>query len=230
LTSTSSRAEDSGITVWTIAADEGTAGERLAAALAATAGIPLYDRDALVELARRLRPELVIGDVEKLPQRIGGRMVAAALGLASTTLACSEAMRELRFRDELVHLADQVFGEAARGSCVIVTSVGFAALRDTPGAVHVRVRAPLEWRIAAYQRQELVDHQAAEKAVKHADHQRHVLVKAMYRTEIEDDRHFSIVLDASRFSVDRMVDVLLAAGAHQPAAALALGRLSEAAN
>jgi cytidylate kinase len=179
-----------------------------------------------VELAGRLRPELVIGDVDKLPQRIGGRMVAAALGLASTTLACSEAMRELRFRDELVQLAQQVLGEAARSSCVIVTSIGFAALKDTPGAIHVRVRAPLEWRIAGYQREALADHHAAEKAVKHADHQRHLLVKAMFKTEVDDDSQFSLVLDASRFSVDRMVDVLLAAGAHQPSAALALEPLS----
>lgn len=145
-------------------------------------------------------------------------MVAAALGLASTTLACSEAMRELRFREELVQLAGQVVGEAARSSCVLVTSIGFAALAGTPGAVHVRVRAPLEWRIAGYQRDALVDRHAAEKAVKHADHQRHVLVKAMYRTDVEDDSHFSIVLDASRFSIDRMVEMLLAAGAHRPAA------------
>jgi cytidylate kinase len=157
-------------------------------------------------------------------------MVAAALGLASTTLACSEAMRELRFRDELVLLARQVLGEAARGSCVLVTSIGFAALEDTPGAVHVRVRAPLDWRVAGYQREALVDRPTAEKAVKHADHQRHLLVKAMYRTEIEDDSHFSVVLDASRFSTDRMVDVLLAAGAHRATAALTVERLTRAAN
>ncbi len=168
-----------------------------------------------------MKPELVIGDVDKLPQRIGGRMIAAALGLASTTLACSEAVRELRFREELVQVAGDVLGEATHGSCVIETSVGFAALRDCPSAVHVRLRAPLEWRIKAYQRESLVSRQAAEKAVKHADHQQRLLAKAMYRADADDESNFSIVLDASRFSVDRMVDVLLAAGAHGPALALA---------
>lgn len=159
----------------------------------------------------------MIGDLDKLPQRIGGRMVAAALGLASTTLACSEAVRELRFREELVKLAADVLGDAVHGSCVISTSVGFAALKDNPSALHVRLRAPLEWRIKAYQRDALVDRQAAEKAVKHSDHQRHLLAKAMYKADADDDTNFAVVLDASRFSVDRMVEVLLAAGAHRSA-------------
>jgi cytidylate kinase len=54
--------------------------------------------------------------------------------------------------------------------------------------------------------------------VKHSDHQRHLLAKAMYKADADDDTNFAVVLDASRFPVDRMVDVLLAAGAHRPAA------------
>lgn len=160
----------------------------------------------------------MLGDVERLPQRIGGRMIAAALGLASTTLACAEAVRELRFRDELLQVARDVLGEATNASCVLATSVGFAALKDDPSAVHVRLRAPLEWRIATYQRESVVDRQTAEKAVKHADHQRHLLAKAMYRADADDESNFSLVLDVSRFSVDRMVEILLAAGARRPAA------------
>jgi cytidylate kinase len=54
--------------------------------------------------------------------------------------------------------------------------------------------------------------------VKHADHQRHLLAKSMYRADPDDDANYAVVLDASRFSVDRMVEILLAAGAHRPAA------------
>ena len=39
--------------VWTISAQEGTPGDRVAAELAAAAGVPLYDRLGLAELARR---------------------------------------------------------------------------------------------------------------------------------------------------------------------------------
>jgi cytidylate kinase len=46
-----------------------------------------------------------------------------------------------------------------------------------------------------------------------------VWVKSLYRVDIDDPRLFSLVLDASRFSPERLVDTLLAAGGVQPALA-----------
>jgi cytidylate kinase len=91
----------------------------------------------------------------------------------------------------------------------------FAALADHPSAVHVRLHAPLECRIASYQREHLVDRRCAEKALKHADQRMHAWVKSLYHVDIDDARHFSVVLDTSRLSPDRIVELLLAAaGVH----------------
>ena len=95
---------------------------------------------------------------------------------------------------------------------MIYAPAGFAALPEHPSAIHVRLRAPLEWRIATYRREQLVDRHAAEKALKCDDQRKKDLVRSLYHVDIDDARRFSLVLDASRFSSDRIVEILLAAG------------------
>ncbi len=84
--------------------------------------------------------------------------------------------------------------------------------------------APLDWRIASYRREHLVDRRCGEKALKRNDHLNHTWVKTLYHVDVDDSRLFSVVVDASRFSPERVVKILLAAGgvhaAAQPAVAV----------
>ena len=109
-------------------------------------------------------------------------------------------------------------GEAARSPCVILAPSAVAALGDHPGAVHARLRAPLEWRIAAYQREHVVDRGTAEHAVKRDDHAKHMWVKTLYHGDLDDFRLFSLAVNVSRFSPQRVVEILLAAAGKGPAA------------
>ena len=95
---------------------------------------------------------------------------------------------------------------------MIYAPAAFAALSQHPSAVHARLWAPLEWRVATYQRENFVDRRCAEKALKRDDHDKRAWVKSLYHVDIDDLRLFSLVLDASRFSPDRLVQTLLAAG------------------
>ena len=107
---------------------------------------------------------------------------------------------------------------------MIYAPTAFAALAEHPSAVHVRLRAPLEWRISTCKREQLVDRRCAEKALKRDDHGKRAWVKSLYHVDIDDLRLFSLVLDASRFSPDRPVETMLAAGgveAARPATELA---------
>jgi cytidylate kinase len=98
---------------------------------------------------------------------------------------------------------------------VIVSPAAFAALAEHPGAVHVRIHAPLETRIAAYQRDHVVDRGHAEKAISRDDHVKSALVRSLYHVGMDDDRLFGLVLDSSRFTPERLVEILLAAGGAQ---------------
>jgi cytidylate kinase len=195
--------------VWTISAEAGSGGDRVAADLAAAAGVPLLDFKALSSLM----PEELgdVPDLAHLEERVGGRLNAIGLSLAMIGTGSALALSELEFRRTLPELGRAVLGEAARSSCVILAQSAFLGLRDHVSAVHVRIHAPLEWRIDAYQRESVVDRAAAERAVRHDDHMTRTWVKTMYHANIDDYSLFSVVVDASRFSRERLVEMLVAA-------------------
>ncbi len=197
------------MTVWTISAEKGTGGARIAADLATAAGVPLLD---FKTLASRVRDQLGdVPDLDELEARVGGRFNAILLSVALMGSASAGAQAELEFRRTLPELGRAVLGEAARSPCVILAPSACVALRDHPAAVHARLRAPLDWRIAAYQREHVVDRATAEHAVKHDDHAKRMWVKTLYHSDLDDHRLFSLALDVSRFSPERVVEILLAA-------------------
>jgi cytidylate kinase len=199
------------MTVWTISAQEGTGGTRVAAELAAAARVPLLDPGALSVLAHELDPALP--ELDELTERFG-RFTMLSLS-AALSVGSAEAFQEVELRHKLPDLGRAVLGEAARSSCVIYLPAAFAALSDHPSAIHVRLCAPLEWRIASYQREQLVDRRCAAKSLKGHDHRMQAWVKSLYHVDIDDARRFSLVLDTSRLTGDRLVEILLAAGGVQ---------------
>jgi hypothetical protein len=194
--------------VWTIAADEGTGAARVASGLARGAGVTLLDRAALAELVHAIDPDL---STRELEERVGGKLDLLALSVAMST-GSAEAYRELRLRKTLPDLGRTVLEKAAREPCVILAAAAFAVLRDHPAAVHVRLRAPLEWRISAYRHEHLVDRRRAESEVKHDDRVKRAWVDSLFHLDLDDPRAFTIVLDVSRLSEDRVIETLLTAG------------------
>jgi len=199
--------------VWTVSAEQGTGGDRVSAALAAAADVALYDRDALALLAREINPDVTgAGTIDELERSVGrGSVTLLALGIPFSPIA-GEAVRQLQLCHALPELGRAVTLRAARTPSVIFASGAFAALDAHPSATHVRLRAPLEWRIARYANEHLVNHRCAEKAVREDDHRKHAWIKSIYHVDISDPKHFSVVLDVSRFAADRLVETLLAAG------------------
>jgi hypothetical protein len=195
--------------VWTIAAQEGTGGARLAAALAEAAGVSLLDRQRLALFAHQVDPDFP--ELDEIEGRLGGRLNTLALSTAITA-GSPDAFHEIELRQKLPAIGRAVVAEASHSPAVIYAPAAFAALTEHPSAVHVRVRAPFDWRIAAYQREHIVNRRCAEKALKRDDHRQQAWVKSLYHVDIEDARLFSLVLDASRFTTERLVETLLAAG------------------
>jgi Cytidylate kinase-like family len=195
--------------VWTIAAQGGTGGARLAAVLAEAAGVSLLDRQTLALFAHQLDPDFP--DLDEIEGRLGGRLNTLALSTAITA-GSADAYREIELRQKLPAIGRAVVAEASRSPAVIYAPAAFAASTEHRSAVHVRLRAPFDWRIAAYEREHIVNRRCAEKALKRDDHRQQAWVKSLYHVDIEDARLFSLVLDASRFTTERLVETLLAAG------------------
>jgi hypothetical protein len=199
--------------VWTVSAEQGTGGDRICAALADAADVELVDRDALADLARDLNPEITGGaKIDELEQCVGrGGVTLLALGIPFSPMA-GDMVRQIQLQHALPELGRAVVRMAACEPCVIFASGAFAALHDHHTAVHVRLRASFEWRTAQFAREHCVNHRCAEKAVREDDHRKHAWIKSIYHVDIDDPRHFSLVLDVSRFSTERLIETLIAAG------------------
>src|ERR687884_1563804 len=146
--------------VWTIAAQEGTGGARLAAEVAAAAGVSLLDREALARFVHQIDPN--IPEADDLEERLGGRLNMLALSTAITA-GSADAAREIQLRQKLPALGRAVLAEAALSPCVIYAPAAFAALSQHPSAAPVRLRAPLDWRDGGPQRGDRVDPPRAPK-------------------------------------------------------------------
>jgi Cytidylate kinase-like family len=196
------------MTVWTIAAQEA----REAPASLPSSPSPRMSRcsteQRLLRSPTNWDPDCPEDD--ELDRRLGGRLHTLALSTAITA-GSPEAFRDVELRHKLPALGRAVVAEAARTPCVIYAPAAFAALAEHGSAVHVRLWAPLEWRISAYKRDQLVDRRCAEKALKRDDHGKRAWVKSLYRVDIDDLRVFSLVIDASR-SPGRLVEAMLAVG------------------
>src|SRR5262249_43764353 len=125
--------------IWTISAQPGTPGPAVAAELAARAGVPLFDRDSLAELAHELEPSIVIDD--DLEARAGAPLTALPPSLAIGS-GSVEAVHEFELRRALPELGRAVMHEVACRPAVVLAAAAFACLRDHPAAVHVRLLAP----------------------------------------------------------------------------------------
>jgi cytidylate kinase len=208
------------LTVWTISAQEGTGADQVAAELAAAAEVPLVDRNSLAILAHDVDPDhFAAEEFDEIEQRLDGRFKTLALSMALISgPASGAAAQELQFRQRLPELACAVLTEAARRPCVILAPAAFVALREHPAAIHARLRAPVACRVAAYQREHLANRDCAQKAVAHDDRVKHDWVRKIFRTELDDDSLFTLTLDTSRFTRERLVNTLLAAGGMPPPA------------
>jgi hypothetical protein len=65
-----------------------------------------------------------------------------------TGTSAAAALPAIEFRQKLPELGRAVFCELARQPCVILSPAAAAVLGGHPGAIHVRLRAPLAARIA----------------------------------------------------------------------------------
>ena len=196
--------------VWTISFEAGSGGELLARALGERAGAPLIDRQAVVAIADALEIELEKASHLEHPPP-GGRLEQMGLAAAALAPLGAGAVAELRRQPTLRAVTERVIREAARQRCVILGRGGFLILADHPGAIHIRLRAPLEWRVAQHAGHECISRENGRRAILAEDHARDAYLRRLYGRHFADLSGFHLVIDASRFRAETIVEMALVA-------------------
>ncbi len=127
--------------VITIGRQFGSGGRVLGKLLAQRLGIEFYDKELLLEAARKagVIPEIYERKDERMPSVLGGG-ISFAMGLinqapwAGTTSISDESMQNA--------IADTIRDLASKHSCVIVGRTADYVLRDNPRCINIFVHAP----------------------------------------------------------------------------------------
>jgi Cytidylate kinase-like family len=200
------------MSVWTIDAETGCSGRQIARRLADEACIPLVD--CWTAVAARLGFGTTLGEAHVLEETASSRIIR--LGLASGLTARMALAPELVHGLELPGCCraelERVLQHAARAPCVILGHSASQILVDHPGAVHVLVRAPREWRVRRVAAERFLSIGRAEKEVARAERRRRNAARRIFGRGRGDTDAFHVVCDASRIPSEAIIELLLVVG------------------
>ncbi len=106
-----------------------------------------------------------------------------------------------------------ILTEAQQGKLIILGRGGMIILRDFPGSLHIRLVAPLDFRVqrlAAYQN---IPEKAAMTQIKASDRYRKRYLKQAYGADWNDPDLYDLVINTSHFSIDQVCELIVQAQA-----------------
>ena len=175
-------------------------GPRVAEALGVAYHPQAFSSDEFESAATR-------GDEGSLLTRVFGVMNASTyLGLEGRSIPTEQAERR-----ELVGTNTRLVVSRARGGGVIVGRNGAFILADWPGAVHVKLDAPLEQRIRRAAREAGIGEAQAARRQRHEDQVRAEMSLSLYGWDPRDDGYYDLVLNTGRLSVEECVELVVTA-------------------
>ncbi len=134
---------------------------------------------------------------------------------------------------ELVKMLNQVIEKRAREGNVLLVGQGTQVLlRSYPGALHVRIVAPQEHRIATLQAREELSKTAALRKIRSSDRERAEYVRRFHNARWDDPLLYHLVINTALVPVPVAVELIAAAspapsGASSGLAAVSKGELGQ---
>jgi cytidylate kinase len=198
------RVYDPAMPVVTISASYGSGGSEVAPALAERLGVRFVDRVVSPETAHRLAQAENAGLFWRLI-----RSISPAGGLTAGSIHAERELHD-RFSDREA-LESALRDAAAAGDVVILGRAGALALRDHPGALHVRLDGPSEARVFRAMEVQSVDEATARERLAETDRARERFVRDIYGLDPTDPGLYALVLDGTAFTTAACVEVIVAA-------------------
>ena len=196
----------------TVSAAYGAAGAEVAPAVAEALGLAFHDRAIPAQVAGRLgvtveeaeaNDETVVRGLWRLVASLGTMPDPVGGVLPTSTLPDARAYREQTER-VLTEIADGAGG-------VVLGRAGAMVLRDRPDALHVRLDGPAELRLDAAVARSGRERDEVRRDMDANDRAREAYVRHFYRCDPGEAAHYHLVIDSTAFSVDTVVELVVAA-------------------
>ena len=202
------------MSVVTLSASYGAGGSQVGPRLADRLGVAFLDRVIPTAVAERLavglddalaHDDAVRSVLERLLMRFAP--AAQAFSGAATPPELVDERSFLRATEEVIR------EHAAAGSGVILGRGAAIVLRETPGALHVRLDGPVDRRLDRAMELEGVDRATAERHMRETDRAREAYVQQFYGADARDAALYHLVIDSTALVLDACVELIALAAA-----------------
>jgi cytidylate kinase len=194
----------------TISREFGAAGGQVAQQLADALGWTLIDNELIDEVAKRagLEPEEVAEREERAPSFI--ERLSRTLASAMPEFVAPEGGTLPDTTEErLVKVTEGTVSDlAGHENIVLVGRAAAAVLASRPGAIHVKVVAPRQERIARIAARMGVDLKEAEKLVNDSDGNRSRYHKQYYQRDWNDASSYHLVVNTGKVGLEGAVALI----------------------
>ena len=134
--------------------------------------------------------------------------------LMSRTSAMDDIVKALSLRyyktDKKIRdtIADIIRYEAKQGNTIIVGRAGAITTAGIPDGLHVRLVAPLEWRIKALSKRRMFSEKDVKAYIIENDRKRNLLLEQFSGKKVNNS-FFDLIINASKFTRQEIITVIL---------------------
>ncbi|MBT2232837.1 AAA family ATPase [Nonomuraea sp. NEAU-A123] len=199
--------------VVTISATYGTAGSHIGPAVAERLGVPFVDRAIPNTVAQELGCTLeeALAHDDRAEHGLG-RLLSGAMRLPTVTFGGVDMYVPGAMpiaQEEFVRRTERLLKDTARAQGgVFLGRAGAVVLADHPGALHVRLDAPLKRRVRQTATLGELSEREARKIVEDNDRARSAYVRHFYRADPADPSIYHLVIDSTSIPVSTCVDLI----------------------
>jgi cytidylate kinase len=144
-------------------------------------------------------------------------VLARSYGEAAELATAGQSQGQLDDENYIRTLTSVIKGIAARGNVVILGRGSQAILQHEPGALHVWVAAPFEWRVSNLVLRDGISKQDAEKRIAKSDKDREAFHRHYFKVEPNAPALYDMGFNAARIDVHVAAKMIaLAAGEVAP--------------
>ncbi|MDQ3715103.1 MAG: cytidylate kinase-like family protein [Actinomycetota bacterium] len=199
------------MTVVTISATFGAGGSEVGPAVADALGLAFVDRAIPMRVAEKLGVSIADAQAKDETISTGLTRLISTMALVPDLAAGAGPIEYNPVPDERIfrEQTEKVLHEIAEGSgAVILGRAAALVLAEVPGALHVRLDAPVAARLAHIQREHGLTRQRAERLIRDNDSAREAYVRHFYRCKMNEARHYHLIIDSVRLPMSTVISVI----------------------
>lgn len=170
-----------------------------------------YDESAMSPIERFLRALVKFATPEEALTWSPGPLRETPFWLPTRQQWQKEGSRVLDHEECLKFTQVALKKLAQKGKVIIIGRGGMVVLKDFPGALHVRLFAPLEWRVNRLSKIENIPPEKAKQKILAEDKRRSEYLRHFYGVDWNDPSLYHLVLNVAKLGIDLTAEILISA-------------------